>query len=392
MATLSMNLDISHFSGVKWIGKPHPVFLLWSDDDNSTLVIKREHKALTPEPLKHTLKMMTLANPAAAGKVLKSNEVNCIRGHIEDAEYIAELVPEMRLSEDLIQLKNELTQQGTWFKMQYVPGLLSVKAAAEQLRLNADKTGVRKFAKALNDKGGFENLGRIVAADLYNDHHDRFMPRLPKYITDVSKLEYNTNERIGDFNPRLVEKGQKSRLRVTLNLGNVLIFLNRHIHQPIGLDSFDPNSYFSDLNKRVTESEADWTCAWSGRLLCRAHRDILKLLVQDIVDDLEDILGPRNRRYSFLSHRRLDKDGKERILKGIGQATTQIVAQLRSLINRPNPPVGLRERYDILTRQDEVDALTCFPRRSRAEPTTGLIQSLKAKSLVTSWCSTIKGR
>jgi hypothetical protein len=239
-------------------------------------------------------------------------------------------------------LRTQIAQPGTWIKMHQAPGIMDLNGAIQALINNQDKTGVRQIAKALNNSGGFETLGQIVAADLYNHNSDRFIP---------SSLGWGAaaNDRIGQQN------GKFTKFQALGNVGNVLITIKSKTASPIGLDSFDPNSDYADVSKTIEALEQQNVYPWLGRFLAKDRANDRQTFAQEIYDDLESALGPRKRaglaKVFNMSDKRLKSDGAKRILAGMETGTKKLREKLTLLVRRApmNSAPGLQSRLNIIS-------------------------------------------
>jgi hypothetical protein len=323
VSVLSLNQPIPYIDTVKALaGRNHPVFLIGCDD-GSHLVIKKENTSQGGAlGLRHNLSVMRAVSPAAAGKLLTPQELAVLKDFAEHSKAMKALLRWAPEPEDVGIFRDYIASAtpGTWFKMNKVNGIVGLDAAIKGLQQpTRDKTGVRAFAAALNAPGGFERLGQIAAADLYNGNCDRFDP---------------DPEMPGDFNP-LATDG--SRFKTIVNLANVLVGLDGRKRAPVGLDSFNP---FAADNDITTPTGQDWT----GSYLAPAAKDKRKRFAQEIFDDLVVALGPRDRKLSFLSKDRLKANGPDRILAGMEQAILLLRQRVTHKADKPNAPAGLAGR------------------------------------------------
>lgn len=343
MSILSLDHEITFFDECKSLGTSmNPVYLLRAEDD-SVIVIKREQDTVARQDLKFNLKVVKAVQPVARGKVLTQQEIKNLKTCIGIQKIACRV---NALPEDMRQLDDHLNGHGTWFKMKEVKELTTLKAAVQALK--ASKGPIRKFAQALNAQGGLETLGEVVAVDMYNHNTDRFSPRLKDAIPPV----YDTEERNG---MGLGDLGNMLKCRVLLNMGNVMIGLDGDRLKPVALDAFDPYSQLKDVSKTVDQLENGTLGeCWFGRLLAPtpAAKGLRELYAKDIVDDLEDVWGPRNRRLPFLRTRRLDRKAPRRIVTGMELARVKIIQKLEALMRKygNQVPAGLQSRYDILTK------------------------------------------
>lgn len=329
MASLSLTSSIADIDSVKALASGHPVYLLKAIDD-SRIVVKREDKAGAEANLNANLSAMKAATMQSTGKALDNGEFLVLRDFVQEW---ADLVTQTAVMEplDVGKLRADLGMQGTWYKMPMASGITDLGAAVESLLLNQDKVGVRSIAKALSAAGGLETLGRVIAADFYNGNNDRF-------VADGGG---------GDINPRTTQ-----RFRVLLNIKNVLVMVDHGTLRPAGLDSFDSMGHYGDVSQTIEQleaSDANMVPVWAGRKLASTETAWRKQFCKDVVADLEDSWGPRNRKIIFASKARLPTNADARLFKGMAQGIDALIAHVRFRNNRANPPAGLASRLAILT-------------------------------------------
>jgi hypothetical protein len=333
MPLLDLYQPISFFDMVKALSPGHPVFLIACEDDDSHLIIKQENQTPATDArkaLNHNLKAMAQVSPALAGsKALIPQEVAVLKVFVRVRELWSRRTHQPEPA-DVDVLRRSLVSPGPWFKMAEAEDIVDLKSAIQDLKHNQDKTGVRAIARSLNDPGGFERLGQIVAVDLYNHNADRFT-----WMT------------AGDLNPM---SATNERFKTIGNLGNVLAAMEDGTLRPVGLDSFDPASEYADVEQTIQQLDMgkQQSERWGGHLLGPQGAARRRKFAQDIYDDLQAALGPRHRRLFFLNKRRLHKDGPLRILRGMDQAISKLRQMLDQKVNKASPPRGLASRLAVL--------------------------------------------
>jgi hypothetical protein len=324
MSQLSLDKPISHLESVKNLQDRHPVFLLVADD-GSHIVIKQE-STNDAESLRRNQLAMQMASRQSRSVILTAPEVQTLNAYVSRRHYIAAYRPESPVPPDVVVLQGFLRRGGTWFKMIEAKGLVNLSGIARQV-LDGDKSGARAMAKAFNSAGGMEALGKIVGADMFNNNADRFLPNVPGKTfvrkSDGSEHAFST--------------------KALANVGNVMAATTDGKLKAIGLDSWDPsNEYVGDMNRPARADE------WFGALLAPSRAANRLAFAKDICDDLNLLLGPRNRRFDFLQQTRLDSDAPQRLVKGMEAITKKLIAKLEASIKRPNAPAGLQSRLNIL--------------------------------------------
>lgn len=319
-------------SQVAALAPGHPVFMIVVDDD-SKLVIKREDGVADDKHVGLNLRVMKSTGAGGGGKVLDKGELDAVQNFLDDSRDLAAQLNQPEAA-DVQSLRSNFLGGGggmVWFKMAEAPGLMDVGGAIQKLA-QGEKTGVRAVANALNAPGGFETLGKIIAADLVNGNVDRFSPNA------------RGGSRNGSTNSRSGEK-----YRTLINAGNVLLQAKGGVHTPVGLDSFYGGTVFRDTSKSIGELEDYGDETWGGRMLSSTGRQRLKEYAKDIYDDLVEALGPRNRKVFFLSKNRLDKNGPQRLYAGMIAGRDLIKSRLAKSMGKSGKAyAGLQDRYNIL--------------------------------------------
>lgn len=317
---LSKPIDSHYLMGVVNLSANRPVFLVTATD-RSHVVIKQEVQvhANDVQNMKFALKAVKTVSPAAAGKTLTIAEVQVLQEYVDMHEYIADATMKP-LSADLTYLKQLLTANGMWYKMEKADGIVNIEDAKNKAAAG-DKTDVRAIAAAFSAPDGLEALGRIIAADLWSGNNDRFAPG------GTGGNGY----------------------QVCQNPGNVLLATQGSL-KPIGLDAYEAMGVFRNYNATIAQLEgAD---EWGGRLLADTPgaRQRLKAFCTLVIADLETLLGPRNRRGLGRLGRtsRLPSNAVTRLQHGVISGSLPIRAKMRQLAGRPNPPVGLIDRLTIV--------------------------------------------
>jgi hypothetical protein len=321
MAILALDKPIASVTGVKNLKDGHPVFLIVGADD-SHLVVKQESTTDTAN-LRRNFLVMGMASPKARAVILTPGEVDELRAPVRKRiAFKRKGGPDLTADESTLQ--KYLGQGGTWFKMLEAEGYTDLERVARQF-LEGDKTGVRARATALNNSGGLESLGKIVAADLFNNNNDRFMPKTP------GKIYVKANGGETEFS-----------VKSLANIGNVMAALSGSKLKVIGLDSWDPyQELVSNLN---VAPGGDWL----GGLLA-PHKESARLdFAVDIRDDLNLLLGTRNRSFDFLQQTRLNPDAAQRIAKGMNTMRKLLIDRMVRSLKQPNPPAGLAARLTVV--------------------------------------------
>jgi hypothetical protein len=217
-------------------------------------------------------------------------------------------------------------QQNLWFKMpaaQLTSGneMLDIRMGVGS---NPPSKGImRQFADGLNADGGLEQLGRIIAADMYIGNTDRFSPE------GGSSTTY----------------GKKTiRFKALKNPGN-LFMVGKTTEQRIsvsGHDFIDPNSGYKNFDMGLQDISEGYNQEWGGDTLCDPKRR--KKFVKNVVTDLETLLTPNRKALS--PFRKLSSKAEKRVAAGIKDGMALIVAGIDGHYRKAGPPAGVKERRD----------------------------------------------
>jgi hypothetical protein len=320
---LNTLIEPSSIFSIKALSPGHPVYLLEGWTLGTGLVIKQE-STIAAKNVKTNAMIMHAVSPGATAVPLKPAELQALRTW-------STANPESAAGRAVV---SDLVQTGTWLKMKAAQGLIDLKGAANAA-LAGDKSDVRLIAKALNAPGGLEALGAIIAADAFNANNDRFA-----------------------FDGQGGMNWQGSRLQCLANVGNVFIAANKSgAMTPIGLDTWDPGSQHKDLRDPLNEQLA----RWPGRLLADPAKADRTTFADMVVDDLETVLGPRNRNFfakALVGTDRLDRQAKPRVVTGIEAGARKIRDYLKHRYgpaSRQTLPVGLAQRLSAAGWLSRVD-------------------------------------
>jgi hypothetical protein len=324
--TLSMTAQIAaaDICDVKCY-KDLKVYLL-RGTDGSELVIKTD--AVRDAQIKNTGQVVKAIDPVAKMKILTATELQELKNYckyVDDLDLyfaaVARDTPEFnspverqRAACDLLKESLSFGFPFTKMQKQTIHNLEDAAAARGQ----GSKDLMRQFVAALKVDGGLERLGVVIAADLFNGNTDRFFP-----------LKTATAKAIGPFT---------FNLRVTVNMGNVMLIAGNGGLQATALDYVDPNSTFKDYSNKFSAQESK---DWPGRVL--ADGRLRHKFVEDVIHDLESLFNPKKSAFSLRT--KLGRDAVSRLEKGMKDGTRTIRA---ALANRANKPPGLVDRLAII--------------------------------------------
>ena len=112
----------------------------------------------------------------------------------------------------------------------------------------------------------------------------------------------------------------------------------------VGLDAFDPSSGFKDWD----QFNEDAFTKWPGRILKDSASTERTTLANMVVDDLETVMGPRNRKLPGAKTHRLPTNSAGRVVRGIESGATKIRNGLKQMAAQGGNPVGLVRRLNAL--------------------------------------------
>ncbi|MCU0647066.1 MAG: hypothetical protein MUF00_03685 [Gemmatimonadaceae bacterium] len=320
---------------------PRKNIYLVENGDGQQLVVKGEVHGGDTATVSHALGLVAKLSPGGETRVLTSSELDALTEYASDYMKTAKM---LRLAPEAFMVEFDAllnhTANAKWVKMRQIDNLTTLADAINALKTQDPnrKQGVRTFARMLNGGHGLEALGRMVAIDAYNHNTDRFDPLLIMG-KDLGQPGMAVETQDG---PTRTER------RVMVNSGNVFMTFQSGCNLLVGLDSYDPSSAFH-LSAKISEREKI-AGRWAGWILqdnarARAWR---KTYSELIAADLEDALGPRNRRFGFLKQTRLDSNAPARLRAGFKFGIEILTTELIRLRNRGGMSPGLQERYDIL--------------------------------------------
>lgn len=289
----------------------HPVFMLYGYE-RDRLVIKQELQSASEQDIKFNTKIMSAVDRNAKVKVLTPGEVQALR------KWAAAFKWDRDSGATLVE--QALAHPGNWTKMKTYQ-LVALDSAAKK-RGTGDKSDVRFIAATLNAPGGLKKLGEIIAADLFNGNSDRF-----------------------SFGDGINWNGHQ--LKSLVNVGNVFVAVDPNQQgSVIGLDSLEAASMYRDHSIPLRQAEANSVDKWSGRLLAdNAHGQRMQF-AQDIVDDLNTVLGPRSRKLLFANQKRLTDNAAIRVNAGMESGATKIRQRIARYFGKHRAwPVGLQDRF-----------------------------------------------
>ena len=365
--SVKTRLHLKDIVGLSKLDNVRAVYLL-AGSAGSKIVIKRDKASSIgrsnfgnsendPRSMRHTFRTMKAVDAKTASKQLSKREMENIKHFAREIKVGSKnLNPYAYHDSETTKIADKLLMDlkapgVVWMKTDFFQGLVDLEAAAGKARSQSrDKAGVRAFAAALSAKGGLEKLGQIIAADAFNGNTDRF--ELKKYSADEYKNAVKENTlpqltKLYDVDKKRFCDCETWRL---VNAGNVAICLQDNIVKPVGIDPWSGSSALRNLESGNDPDTFDDIVKWSGVMLKDDQQQYRSDLGIDIADDLERLLGPRNRKLGFLSTNRLPRDAAARIALGIEQGAKILKSTLVPKVRRDSKgmPKGILKRMELL--------------------------------------------
>ena len=270
--------------------------------------------------------------PSARLKILAPGEVLALNQKLDEIEFKGSAWEEAGLPFDSGELtaarslKPILAQHAVQpvVKMQALDNVTDLLGAM-QMRMapNADRSGVRMFTAALNASGGLENLGQLIAIDLFNCNPDRF-----DWNNGTGSRTFNTNTSF--------------HLRYLTRPNNVFVAVTEGRPEIVPLDFIDYTTGFGDINQNLAQGEAFEE--WPGRILVDRRRR--NEFAEGVVHDLEAVLNPHKSRYSLRT--KLSFGAVGRVESGMVRGARAIRAKLHLKYGNGVWPAGAADRYELL--------------------------------------------
>ncbi|NJN00531.1 MAG: hypothetical protein HC793_02565 [Aquincola sp.] len=299
--------------------KDGKIFLL-TGRDGSKLVLKAESN-VTGDQLKAAAPVLKAIDPSVKMKPLVASEVLELKQFLRSWRMYVDFLKAMTGSDtdlpisaqekqSMDELEACVTKYGvvgsrggtdiakmSYQQMSTLSSVLKVEnKPANDASWDEARSVFADFVKALNASGGLEKLGQIVAGDFFIGNQDRFVSS----GTGVQVQLY----------------GEKHRLNVILNLGNVIIVKDaKGKARPSMLDYMDPNTEF--LNPSLTLATMKNPEDWPMRVLLDKKQRMS--FAERLVDDLEYLLKPEKSLFGFnkLGGSRAASRVNDGIVKGI---------------------------------------------------------------------------
>lgn len=305
---INQNISNKTFTEVRQLAAGHPVFLVTTTED--AFVIKAENSG-SNKLVGFSAEVMNFVDSNAASRVLTKYEIFAIKNFTNaHADALIEKTPgtlnNFITSATRTPLppmpgqRGQVNQQtAVWTIMEAKVQLTDIESAA-QLALGGDKSLVKVFTKAFNNPANLKRLGIILAADAFNSNEDRV-----------------------NFAGPGVKVGNLQRMQRIWNPGNIFIADEKRRMTVIGLDNFDPNSM---INQNPDNFDPN---SYPGVYLRADKAGERNTLLTHIASDIEILLGPRNRKFSFLQQTRLPANAVQLMEQGMQEGADKILQFLK---------------------------------------------------------------
>ncbi|MFK7994339.1 MAG: hypothetical protein AB8B87_09380 [Granulosicoccus sp.] len=300
------------------------------------IVVKKEAGNVNKTQLKHARRVMKTVD-ANAGNVKPLNNAEqtellkwanfMISATAQFANNAANY-PAVTAATEIRQLFAHGVGHSLWYKMPLSDLTPADKILDARMGVGGavDKSGTVALTRGLKNDGGLEQLGRIIAADMFINNTDRFCP--PGGQNIGSQRQYGA---------------KNLKFETLCNIGN-LFMIGKTTNFDIsvsGHDFFDPASGYRDFDSTLAVLAQNYNEDWLGESLCsgRSRRAFAKAIIRD----LETLLCPNRKRVSLRT--KLGMNSFRRIEAGFLDGMQRIVTQTNlRYAGRNDQPVGLAER------------------------------------------------
>jgi len=314
--------------------RPGTVYKLTGHADEHLILKVEASLNVSDASLKHAkLAMKAVDKKAGNVKALTVAEKQAVRGWVQFMKGITRDFSEDKVhgfsAGPAAQDMAGVLDNPLWYKMPLADLTDADKLLEARLGTQtgtADKSVMRQFADGLNAMGGLEQMGKIVAADMFIGQLDRFNP------SQGSTKHYGNKQ---------------LNFKVVANIGNIFV-IGKNSQQRVavsGHDFLDPNSGFRHYDSSIKDTEDNYGVTWPGRTLC--DKSARRKFAKHIVQDLETILTPNRKSYSLFS--KLDGNAEKRLERGMLDGMRDIVGAVDARYGKPGAkpiPAGLKQRRD----------------------------------------------
>lgn len=227
MARISFdnNFSFEDIVSIRELSPGQPVWLLEGEQD-STIVIKCESKGdKTSSSLSNVFEVMSIVSPGTRKtKLLVNSELAALKKWITMLQLAGDGLDEAE-ARIILAIKSSLDHpQRSFLKMETMQ-LITLQ--------HGNDRALKKIRKVLNGPRGLEDMGRIIAADMFNGNNDRFYFGEPSNL--ASGIEWGAN---------------KKQLIYLINPGNFMVREDGDQAELVGMDAYCNNSVI-ELSKEV---------------------------------------------------------------------------------------------------------------------------------------------
>jgi hypothetical protein len=298
------------------------------------LVLKCEAANVTADQLKHAKRAMGAVDATGAQvKALKDAEKAELKKWVDfmgraSSGFADNKIKNFESGPAAKDLNAVLTQNthALWYKMPFAH--LSTADKALDARMGqggaVDKSGMKLFEDGLKAPDGIEQLGRIIAADLFIGNQDRFNP------AEGSTRQYG---------------GKKLNFKALKNIANIFLLGDKNGQKMAfsGHDFFDPGNGYRNVDMSLSDIKEGYGEDWIGEIMC--NKKTRKVFAKDVVADLETLLCPNRKRLS--PRTKLGGKAVQRLENGMVDGMRLIVQQLGQKYNSKGGkwPAGVQQRY-----------------------------------------------
>ncbi|BDC52283.1 hypothetical protein F183_A45980 [Bryobacterales bacterium F-183] len=279
------------------LSKGHPVWLLTGDAD-SAVVIKGDANN-DQQHVQQALLTMNAISPGSLAIQLAPMEIMALRSFAQEiAPSCGDDLETREALNNFLALSSRNVYKFT--KMEY----MKITTLGTGNTTLGNKQSVKLIAKAANAPGGLEDLGEIVAADMWNSNQDRF-----SFLKITAPGSITVN-------------GYK--MNFLTNLGNIMVRQLANDYRFVGLDALDPTSGDLDFE---TQNDID---KWGFRIFTPSNirGGWVDTIAELCVADLKHALGKKT---GLLKTWRLKSGGEARFAKGLLAGAKQIERHLKSI-------------------------------------------------------------
>ena len=323
---MNIQNDISHLAitEIKQLSSGHPVYLVRTANDACVIKVELASKHSF---VQYPIEIMNFIDSTAKVRVLNKSEVMRVRNYVQANQQTIEETPKGLL---LDRIAKALTPPDPRHPMQGATAVMTIMELKQNMRdlqtaydklQGGDKTDVRAIAKALNDPGGLEKLAGIMAADAFTGNGDRIA---------------------FDGKGGGHEQYQGQYLKCIINVGNIFIVDHGGKAVISGLDAYDPGNMSKNMDSK------ELPVNYYGSILRQDAIAKRRELFTMLIDDLEMVMGPRNRALSIMKQTRLTSSAPQRLETGMMQGAQKILIGLRQKYAGGNIPMGIQHRLQAL--------------------------------------------